>query len=254
MSVTSSSGGYKLVPVNRSESSGGRDDKVKESWDEAAESDYWEDAEETRCGAGSCRPDSLQCFANMHSFTATLSLIAIVGSLNFSYFTSVISQIEKAYGLSSTMTGFIKNADNIGNIAIVLCVGHYCRHSNKPKVFAIATATSAIAVMIFALPHFLFGPDENIEMLQTNQTSYNTSLMSDMNSYPLCQRGDGDGGKCREKTYWGTFHVGALVLFLVSEVIQGMAQSPKMTLTLTYMDDNAKDDSPKYLGECVAII
>ena len=42
------------------------------------------------------------------------------------------------------------------------------------------------------------------------------------------------------------FHIGALIIFLTSELLQGMCNSPKYSLSLTYIDDNVKDNSPKY--------
>ena len=38
-------------------------------------------------------------------------------------------------------------------------------------------------------------------------------------------------------------------MFILSEMLQGMAQSPKFSLSMTYMDDNAKDKSPFFFGK-----
>ena len=115
---------------------------------------------ETQCGLGSCRPTWLQSCNNMMAFTTTLSFWSLFGSINFSYYTSVITQIEKAYGLSSSMTGFIKNIDNIGYVCFVIVFSHFCRYANKPRLFAIATVCSSTAIFIFALPHFIWGTGE----------------------------------------------------------------------------------------------
>ena len=57
-----------------------------------------------------------------------------------------------------------------------------------------------------------------------------------------------EGGGCRSRSYLSSFNTGALVIFVVSELLQGVALSPKLTLSITYMDDNAKNNSPKYFG------
>ncbi len=44
-------------------------------------------------------------------------------------------------------------------------------------------------------------------------------------------------------------NTGALAIFIISELLQGLAQSPKFTLSMTYMDDNAKNNSPRYFGK-----
>ena len=128
---------------------------------------------ETQCGLGSCRPSWLQRCNNMMAFTTTLSFWSLFGSINFSYYTAVITQIEKAYGLSSSMTGFIKNIDNIGYVCFVIVFSHFCRYANKPRLFAIATVCSSAAIFIFALPHFVWGIGEADEATFLNQTSSN---------------------------------------------------------------------------------
>ena len=44
------------------------------------------------------------------------------------------------------------------------------------------------------------------------------------------------------------FSEGAVALFVVSQLMLGMSLSPSSSLTMTYMDDNARDQSPKYFG------
>ena len=127
-------------------------------------------SQETQCGLGSCRPPWLQRCNNMMAFTTTLSFWSLFGSINFSYYTSVITQIEKAYGLSSSMTGFIKNIDNIGYVCFVIVFSHFCRYANKPRLFAIATVCSSTAIFIFALPHFIWTTGKADEAVYANQT------------------------------------------------------------------------------------
>ena len=128
---------------------------------------------ETQCGLGSCRPSSLQRLNNMTAFTTTLSFWSLFGSINFTYYSAVITQIEKAYGLSSSMTGLIKNIDNIGYVCFVIVFSHFCRYANKPRLFAIATVCSSAAIFIFALPHFIWGIGETDSTVFVNQTSPN---------------------------------------------------------------------------------
>lgn len=44
------------------------------------------------------------------------------------------------------------------------------------------------------------------------------------------------------------FNEGAVALFIFSQLMLGVALSPTSSLTMTYMDDNARDQSPKYFG------
>lgn len=56
------------------------------------------------------------------------------------------------------------------------------------------------------------------------------------------------GGMCRSRSTVGEFHAGAMALFIISELLQGMAVAPKVTMSMTYIDDNVKDQSPSHFG------
>ncbi len=216
---------------------------------DASEDDY--DEKELQCGVGSYRPSYLQKCANMQLFTTIMSFWSLFGAINFSYYTAVITQIERAYGLSSAVSGFIKNVDNIGYLATVMIFSHFCRYSNKPRLFAGATVCSSAAIFIFALPHFIFGPT-TVE----SQTFMNSTSSSNVTQYTAKPVEYCDGviqqeneDFCRSYGSMKSIHTGALAIFIISEILQGLANSPKFTLSLTYMDDNAKNKSPRYFGE-----
>ena len=154
--------------------------------------------EETRCGVFSWRPSWLMPCSNMKAFTAVLSFLSVFGSMNYSYYTAVITQIEKAYGLSSSMTGFIKNIDNIGFMATVLLVSHFCRYSNMPRLFAGATVLSSVAIFIFALPHFIYGGKSTSDF-NASSTTVNVTKKN-MYDYEYCEAetylGNSTEGEC----------------------------------------------------------
>ena len=202
--------------------------------------------QETRCGVFGWRPKFLQVLANIRAFTATVGLITIFANINLSYYTAVITQIEKQFGLSSSMTGFLKNVDNIGYLSTVLFVSHFCRYSNKPRLFSVCTVLVALAVAMFSLPHFIYG--RGIKTFTSN-TTYN---ISDIHKENLCRIGADPGSEddiCNRRSTLSPFNVGAFAIFIASEILQGMASSPKGALSMTYMDDNAGQDSPKYFGK-----
>lgn len=214
-----------------------KEDEVEEEEEEAVKN--------LKCGIFSWRPDCLQRCANLRTFTLTLSTLSVLGNMNYSYYTAVITQIEKNFGLSSSWTGLIKNIDNIGNIAFSLLVSHFCRYANLPRLFAAATVLSSLAIFIFALPHFIYGGGSMPDLNGTDGL-----LNSTHKKYELCGDQSGASGSCSGGTSnLHAFNVGALALFIVSELLQGIAQSPKFTLSITYVDDNSKKNSPKHMGE-----
>lgn len=200
-----------------------------------------------KCGVGNTRPDWLQCCANMKVFTMVLSMVHIFGNMNFTYYTAVISDIERQFGLSSSLSGFIKNVDNIGYLAAVLIVSHFLRYASKPKIFSIATAGTSCAIALFAFPHFIYGVDDVTSVGNGNIT---LPLRNNTPKFDICEtRREEFDEECNTKSLLRPFNTGALVFFVVSELIQGIMQSPKFTLSLTYMDDNAKKKSPIYFGK-----
>jgi MFS family permease len=200
------------------------------------------------CGCGDWRPRCLQPCASIGVFTAVLSTITIFGNMNYSYYTAVITQIEKCFGLSSSMTGFIKNVDNIGSMLCVLIFSHFCRYSNKPRVFAISTALAALGIFIFAVPHFIYGSGE-APSLDVNSTMGDSSPAG-RGRTELCDGVDDSSQKCEEggNANLRAFNTGAFAIFIVSELVQGVAQSPMFSRSITYMDDNSEQKPPQHLG------
>ena len=217
--------------------------------DDDASQDEPVDDRQMQCGVGSCRPGWMQPMATIQCFTLTLSLWSLFGSVNFSYYSSVITQIEREFGLPSSFTGFIKNVDNIGYLSTVLIFAHFCRHANKPRLFSAVTVLSSIAIFIFAVPHFIYGMgDRSLDQSSHSNSSWSKQTSSREAEVEWCD-GVTEGAtelRCGGRAVQSTLNTGAIALFIVSELLQGVAQSPKFALSLTYMDDNAKDESPKY--------
>ena len=214
--------------------------------DEDSDDDVQEEVPQNmKCGLWSWRPSWLQPCANMKMFTVTLSLWSLFGSVNYSYFSAVVTQIEREFGLPSSVSGFIKNADNIGFMATVLIFSHFCREANKPRLFAVATVFSSGAIFLFGVPHFIYGLGDR----QGFNSNFNLTSKFPSTEKPteFC---DGiyeeDDKQFCNRVSLKTFNMGAMAIFVLSEILQGVAQSPKFPLSMTYMDDNAKDDSPKY--------
>ena len=201
---------------------------------------------DTQCGLGSWRPSWLQPCANVRAFTATLAFWSLFGNMNFTYYTAVITQIERDYGLSSSMSGFIKNVDNIGYMLTVVLFSHFFRYGNKPRLFAAATVLSSTAIFIFATPHFFFSSG-NIPPPTGN---YSVNETSKPTLTEFCASRDDEPAKnfCGGLGTAKAFNAGAFGIFILSELLQGIGQSPKFTLSMTYLDDNAKNSSPKYFG------
>ena len=72
-----------------------------------------------------------------------------------------------------------------------------------------------------------------------------------LGQYEFCDGVDeslADPSGCSSRNTLLDFNAGAMAVFVISEVLQGMVNSPKATLSLTYMDDNARERSPVFFG------
>ena len=211
------------------------------------------DEEETQCGIGPWRPKCLQPLGNMWCFTAALSVMYFFAYGNFAYYIAVITQIERRFGLSSQMTGFIKNVDNIGFMLTVLAVSHLGRYGNRPLILVMASLLSGLSIFIFAVPHFIYGgPGTGLQASLAEWNASSTVERRQGGRYEVCDGVDeslADPSGCSSRNMMMDFNGGAMAIFVVSELLQGVANSPKITLSVTYMDDNARERSPVYFGK-----
>jgi len=112
---------------------------------------------ETQCGLGSWRPVCLRPLGTIWSFTAAISMLWVIAGISFTYYSAVIPQIERRFGLSSSLSGFIRNVDNVGYMVVILAVSHLGRYGNKPRILAASSLLSALSILVFAVPHFIYG-------------------------------------------------------------------------------------------------
>ena len=211
------------------------------------------DEKETQCGIGPWRPKCLQPLGNMWCFTAALCIMSIFGSASIAYYVAVITQIERRFGLSSQMTGFIKNVDNIGFMLAALPASHLGRYGNKPRIIVISGLLCGLAIFTFAVPHFIYGgPGTSLQASFAEWNASSTVERRQDGRYEVCDGVDeslADPSGCSSRNVLLDFNGGALAVFIISELLQGMANSPLPTLSVTYMDDNARERSPVYFGK-----
>lgn len=225
-----------------------KDDGVKFAFQPPVESSGQKDETDVLCGARNWRPNWLQRCADIRVFTLVLSVMSLLNGAFFSYFTAVLTSIENRFGLSSSTMGFLKNIDNVGYLLAIILVSHFGRYANKPRLFAAACVLSSFATILFAFPHFIYGGgDQGANLNASSRWDYKSvSHFCD----PSGEMADDEKCTQEKSTQLGKFNAGALVIFIISEVLQGISNAPATSLGVTYMDDNSKGgNSPKYFGK-----
>ena len=211
-----------------------------------------------KCGLGGWRPQPLQRFANIRMLTLVLTLSGMFRSMKDYYITSVLTTVERQFGFPSSLTGIIKNTDNIGFMAAVMIVNHVFRNSNKPRIFTISILLTSLGIFMMAIPHFYYGVPEmdlpsNSSLLPGHLSNASQSASSLCRLSPhgaLGPLSTPDDKNCGKKDSFGKFNLGAFVILIVAQLIIGMATTPMSALSLTFIDDNvSKKNSPAYLGK-----
>lgn len=201
-----------------------------------------------RCGMGSCHPSALSACASMFSFVAFFSFACLITQSLTSYVTSQLTTLERQFGLSSSESGFLITANEIGFLCAVLFLSYLGRRGHIPRILGYSTIIFGVAGLLCCLPYFF------IRQLEVTQIATNVSGPSIDAAPDLCGASqDSNSTGCQSEDYEnlsdGT--KAGYALLVVGMLIQGMAKSPRFSLATTYVDDNTnKVNTGMYVGMC----
>ncbi|XP_013382692.2 solute carrier organic anion transporter family member 5A1-like [Lingula anatina] len=164
-----------------------------------------------RCGVG-----VLQCCANVKMFTTNFALIMLTHSIIYTYLSSVITTIEKRFGLNSTQTGLLASVYEIGSIVSIIVGTYLLSRVHVPRYISIATVIAAIGALGMAVPHFAYGSGVT-EFVDNNSTQQTT--------FALC-------GNSSNKSSM------AFLMFILFQLLNALGFAPAYPLGVTYIDEN----------------
>ncbi|XP_059146312.1 solute carrier organic anion transporter family member 1B2-like [Physella acuta] len=150
-----------------------------------------------------------------------------------------ITTLERQFGFSSSQTGIIVSANDVGFLVCVLFVSYSASRVHIPRALGLSTVIFGVSGLICALPHFIFGVQHKILRPDNNGTTHNTSdfgaLCSVNVTSELCEN-DTDSRSSISS------HVApvSLVIIVIGMAMQGIGKSPRSSLTVKYIDDNGK--------------
>lgn len=210
------------------------------------------------CGLLGYRPQWLQRFASVQSFTFFASAIVAIQGIYLGYFIGIITTIEKRFKLPSTSSGALLSYYDIGHSISVLIVGHYGFWFHKPKWIGIGAFVSCLGCFGLALPHIIFGGygnDQKFDIGEDGSSSHNAGSFCLTNSSYSNGASNLVGSSIylventTELSSTNSDNEIAYNILVIFQLICGIASSPFTTLTYVYIDDNAtKKQSPFYLG------
>ncbi|XP_076813340.1 solute carrier organic anion transporter family member 5A1-like [Clavelina lepadiformis] len=193
------------------------------------------------CGLPFCWPLWLQRFATAKWFLAVIGLFVLVQSMLVSGITSsVITTIEKRYGLRSAESGLVVSAFDIGSLIVVIFISYFGGQGHRARWVGVGAIFVAIGAVLFAFPQFLsspYQPPQTVDALsfdflctanRTNTTEFQCEAQEANTLY--------------------------LLLFVLSNMIMGIGSTPIYTLGSTFIYDSVpKDDASLYVSSLYAI-
>lgn len=221
---------------------------------------------DTRCGIGACKPGCLQVFANMVSFALYYGLSSLVTSALSMYLTSQVTTLERQYGMSSSETGMLLSMNDFGFLIFVLVISHFTRYAHKPRILGVCVLAFGLSAILSAVPHFV-SPEPAIPIdnstnltvamqhkLSVDKFSGESLCVPEVTSphpdhHNMTSPPDQACSRSEEQTK-ATAKFMALGIISAGMFMQGIAKSPRMALTQTYIDDNVvKTKTGMYIGQ-----
>ncbi|KAL8573442.1 hypothetical protein ACOMHN_032457 [Nucella lapillus] len=244
--------------------------QTPENNSDAANTDSERDKQHpAECDIGKWKPAMLNMCANMPLFTGVYSVSALMTSTLSTYVNSQVTTLERHFGFSSTQTGLIMAANDVGFLVIVLFISFIATKVHIPRALGCFTLLYGISGIVCALPQFLFGAPSLQDGADVNNISAVTSgrpsgrfqgqlcdgvsLVSwncsvSMDDSALTSQSPALESKARAHS--GT----ALVILVVGMILQGVAKAPRGSFIVCYVDSNVvKVKTGFYMGIIIAV-
>jgi len=188
----------------------------------------------TSCGLFSWRPTWLQSLATKQVYAAVYSILGIVQGMGFSYLSSVLSTIEKQFGIKSKETAWVFSGNEISQICFIFVLPFLGLIKKRALWTSIAMLMTSFGLFLCASPFFV-----------KDKSLYDGGWNSH-HSPDICgddQAGHVEDCSTRVRDFWG------MVIIFAGFFITGIGSSFFYSFGIPYMDDNvSKDASPAVLG------
>jgi len=164
---------------------------------------------------------------------------------------SQISSIEKAFGLSSTESGWILTIWELGYVLTTVVASYFTPKIHIPRAIGAATVVCGLGGIVFVLPHFVAYTDVSTGFIGDEGQGSNLTLATISDYDNLCrasiQTVAGNGSDMAENTTVSSSdHVQssskdlAYALFCISMILQGAGKAPCYPYSAQYVDDNVE--------------
>jgi len=152
--------------------------------------------------------------ATIGFFTAFFSASGLMTSTLSIYVNSQISTLERQFGFSSTQSGLIMSANELGFLTISLIGGYFAPRIHIPRLLALSTVLYGVSALLCIIPYGLTqitnNEDEGFPVLQTTNTNFSTTVSgryseilcrnnTDTSNVTSCSTGSGSSKNAHSK-------------------------------------------------------
>ncbi|XP_078610405.1 solute carrier organic anion transporter family member 4A1-like isoform X1 [Branchiostoma floridae x Branchiostoma japonicum] len=198
------------------------------------------DLVDSRYGWGSCTPDALQVLNNVKVALAFLCCAIFAQAMLVNGFArSVVTTLERRFGLSSTDLGSVIVANDVANLLAAIPIGYLCA-KNKPRWLGCGMVLMALGAFIFALPQFVADPRQ-LSIIEGDGFCTNTTVENQTAS---------DKNGCMSQSADSISSLtGYKYVFILGKFIVGTGTCTLFSLGVTYINENSlATQTSIYLG------
>ena len=196
----------------------------------------------TTCGLFSWRPRWIQRFARKEVYVLLYSILGAIQGMSYTYLSSVLTTIEKQFGIKSQEAAWIFSGNEISQICFIFILPFLTRLQKRIMWTSVALIVSAFGIFLCAMP-YLVRDKEGYE------GGWKTQSISTRDMCGVEEDGvDEDTCKVEKIRDWG----GMAIIFL-GFFISGIGTSFFYSFGVPYIDDNvSKENSPMALSIVMA--
>ena len=204
------------------------------------------DNKDYRCGIGPFHPPCLQRLIGVRSFIGVFGMLTFMSWSLYTVTVSQITNIEKAFGLSSSETGWLMTIWELGYLLCTLVASYFGHRAHVPIVIGFATVICGVSGLITAMPHFFaFSDSFDKSYSVTNVTISNDNLCHNMTDMVSASALDSQE-ESQVVSTGSTKKTVAYVLLIIGMILQGAGKAPCYPYSGKYLDDNVNKQSTGY--------
>ncbi|XP_053178448.1 solute carrier organic anion transporter family member 2A1 [Scomber japonicus] len=160
-----------------------------------------------------------------------------------SYFKSIITTIERRYGLSSYSSGTISSLHEISNSLLIVFVSYFGNRVHRPRVIGIGGLMMSVSAMLLTLPHFVSQSYNKDYVMHNRQDICN--LQGNSSNLDSCGR---------DESRFLTDSNNLWLLMASAQLLFGLGSVPIQPFGISYIDDFAGPaNSPLYIAILFAL-